>query len=270
SYSVRRFYKMEFMKKKAHPFVTIILIIISFWLGRVFFPVPPINTQIPPIGIEPENTSWSNANNITAEQTISRTVELPEPNIVESDLANDISRLQFENADLQQRLDDINEKARKQKVDLQFKIASLQTRLMEAEMVLSQNNLSIKRLSLDELKEHIPSPFAEIIASSPGGINDIAEFITQEKDLEWALHMQQRISDYIVTHPLSYAVSLHSVECRTLSCQILGFDKKDNSFSTIMSDIKLEPWFDLRLVSSSSGYPTEQGKMYRSIMELKN
>jgi hypothetical protein len=81
---------------------------------------------------------------------------------------------------------------------------------------------------------------------------ELADFAQEERDFEWAIQMEQRISDFIVTHELAYTVELVTVECKSTSCQIAGYEEEAGTFGDIINKLKEEPWFELNSSSSFS------------------
>jgi hypothetical protein len=251
--------------------ITSILVVGGFLVGRNIFPLPTPHNNAPMV-TEAQVFDVTNRPYKQIEETQNNVESEPmDDNLsshVQSKTAISLDALKVENERLKSKLATLQsekEKSQQHTAELAMSKMELQNRLIAAELELSKNGLSVDKLSLADIKDIVRSPFAEVIATSPGSMSDLAEYAKEKRNIEWAIQMEQRISDFIVTHELSYAVTLDKVECKSQTCQIAGFDKEDDSFSKIIEDLDRESWFELKGGSTFSGWPSDNGKMFYSI-----
>jgi hypothetical protein len=146
---------------------------------------------------------------------------------------------------------------------LQADLEKNKTRLQAAHDLLKDAGIAIPDfISLEEVKKHIPEPFAGLVANSSIYITeDFTKLYEAEADFDWGPQMEQRVSDYIVTHQHASAVQLQSVTCRANICEIRGFPIdpalwRDN----LLSEMATQPWWDFNSTSSMSGSSTVNGE----------
>jgi hypothetical protein len=255
--------------------VSLLLIVCSFWLGRSVFPERKISliepdalnthsrTQENQIAKEKQviqNESTLKARSIENVTNLSKVEKVEEFNFDEVIAENE--RLKEEITSLKKQ----GERDKKEITKITERYIDAQTSLIAAEMELSVNGLSVIKLSLEQIKEIIPSPFADGLASLPTSKKELAKYAQEERDIEWAVAMEQRISDFIVTHELSYAVELVKVECKSTACQIAGFDTEEDNFPKIIDSLREEPWFELPFATSYSN-TSEGRKTFYSIIK---
>ena len=172
---------------------------------------------------------------------------------------DDINLLIQQNRELTESLDEL-------KASSTSTIANLKSRVIKAETLLAKNGIEQNPLTAEELRGFIPEDVIKFFAGNDFQATEIREFQQQEKDLGWAYITEQQIKDYFITHDAAAGVSLLSVKCKTTVCQMQGYETTPESLNKIMDDIKTEPWWQLIPSSSTSGYPSEQGKFFFTIL----
>lgn len=247
--------------------ITAVVSILSFFAGRysnqlnddLFYPLPTstqpqleekrlnIPSTVAELSFQVENEEQS----VTPRQSVT-TIDLT------GEVANDDSFDQPQEV----TKDNDSSPTKRSKDELLQKIASISKELTEAKILLQENGLSLSSITQEQLEEILPPFFAQQLASSPGIGSKALEFSKEEQDYGWAFLKQQQIKDFFIMHPVGHTINLVSVKCKTQSCEIMGFSSQDDSFTVVVDDMQKEPWWDLRSSTSTSGQPSDQGKMF--------
>ncbi|WP_395339416.1 hypothetical protein PN836_014485 [Ningiella sp. W23] len=141
--------------------------------------------------------------------------------------------------------------------------ANLEVKFKQAQNMLEQQGQKLESISEEEAKAILPEPFASVLARSTGTmVETFKELQTQEEDYDWALMMQQKISDFFITHELSDRVSVQSVICKKSICEIRGFEAQRDIASQVMSAMSAQPWWTFNSTHSSTGDDEEFGRYF--------
>ncbi len=167
------------------------------------------------------------------------------------------------NDELARENDQLEKQIEKLKLDYQLLDASFTM----AKAKLEQNQIGFESVPLEKLQEVVNSPIAELVAGSPLS-RDVFNHASQAQDFEWASVMEQRISDFFITHELNYAFRLDKVTCKKTSCDILGYELEQESVDVMLEDIIKEPWWSFKHRSKFRSPPSAEGTVF--YMLLKN
>ena len=116
----------------------------------------------------------------------------------------------------------------------------------------------------------MPKPFSNLIAGSTGTkAKDFYKFKEEPVDHDWGFRMEITIKDFVAMHLLSEHVTLESVICKTLTCEMRVFEQKDKSLSYILNDMKLQEWWDFTSSHSSSSTSKKYGQYFYILISKK-
>ncbi|MCL2919936.1 hypothetical protein [Shewanella litorisediminis] len=125
-----------------------------------------------------------------------------------------------------------------------------------------QDNTSAT-ISVEDVQRHMPAPFADLIANRKGMIAELFNKLQAEpKDDDWAVVMEQQISDFILTHARSGEVDIQAINCKKTTCEIRAFEVTSNGWDKIYEEMMREPWWVFRSTAASFGKSTEHGDYF--------
>ncbi|NQZ07039.1 MAG: hypothetical protein HRT35_07750 [Algicola sp.] len=118
-------------------------------------------------------------------------------------------------------------------------------------------------ISKEEAQTLLPKPFSNVLAGSSGTlVKTYDKFSKETRDFNWALLMENNIKDFITMHELSSDVRLEAVNCKTDTCEIMGFELIDKSWAYVFNDMKRQDWWKFKGTHSSSRTSDEKSYFY--------
>ncbi|MBF7071829.1 hypothetical protein ISG33_00265 [Glaciecola sp. MH2013] len=178
--------------------------------------------------------------------------------------ASDLSK-----ADLVLQNQALKEEITQQSILAKEKYQRLQKHYNDAISMLDAQGLSRETISIEDVKKEVPSPFAEVVASSSGTVvENFKKLHAMEEDYDWGVQMQQKISDFFLTHELSDQIRLQSVSCKQNLCEIRAFQDTDKIFGQVMSVMSAQPWYSFNSVHSSSSNSEQYGNYIYAMAEV--
>ncbi|QYJ75441.1 hypothetical protein [Shewanella sp. FJAT-52076] len=129
-----------------------------------------------------------------------------------------------------------------------------------------QNNSPDKRadsVAVEDAERYLPAPFAALMAKQQGMLAEL--FITlqtEPKDDDWAVVMEQQISDFILTHAQSGDVEIQAINCKKKTCEIRGFELIPKGWDKIFKEMVDESWWTFRSTAASYDKSAEFGEYF--------
>ncbi|QBF83604.1 hypothetical protein EXU30_13545 [Shewanella maritima] len=124
-------------------------------------------------------------------------------------------------------------------------------------------------LSIDNIKQWTPEPFANVIASQSGDIVKAYEkHHLSERNEDWATTEEEQILAAINQHPLSGDIQIDSISCKQNTCEIRAFELAPQAWMEVSNGFR-----NLNENRSTSSWSylagSEQGTLIYMLTEYK-
>ncbi|MBT1446245.1 bZIP transcription factor [Shewanella sp. JM162201] len=124
-------------------------------------------------------------------------------------------------------------------------------------------NEDVHAVSEQEAELNLPAPFSGLMANKKGMIAELFNTLqTEPKDDAWAVVMEQRISDFILTHAQSGEVAIEAINCKKTSCEIRGFELTPKGLDKIYEDMVAESWWTFSSTAAAHGKSAQYGEYF--------
>ena len=128
---------------------------------------------------------------------------------------------------LQSDQNEVDKELRKEMREILIKYFTLQSEFEKAQALLEAQGKEFLIVSESLAKKYLPEPFATATTNKSGLIAENFETLHSNSDyLESDIVLQERISDFLITHDLGHLVTLESVKCRKDICEMFGFQQE--------------------------------------------
>jgi hypothetical protein len=119
-------------------------------------------------------------------------------------------------------------------------------------------------VSREAAEAALPKPFSNFFAGKTGKQAELFNRFADEKEnYDWAYVMEININNFISSHTSGHQIKLESVDCKAVSCQIMGFETVGSQpWLAIMNDMQSENWWSFKHSNSSSSSSRSQDQYY--------
>ncbi|NVK55714.1 MAG: hypothetical protein HWE26_08875, partial [Alteromonadaceae bacterium] len=118
----------------------------------------------------------------------------------------------------------------------------------------TQHKQALKELFNDRVPEHFAEGFLAKATEDNAFLNEVQQNLNPDRNDQWHMQMEQRLSDMIQLHELSNRIEILSLTCKQSTCEIVGKAFEEGPWTTIyMSMIR-------RLLQAGDSLNMQKGK----------
>ncbi len=122
----------------------------------------------------------------------------------------------------------------------------------------------------EEIDAAIPAPFNNSLKRTHGPLRvKYKDFIGASQPANWDMMMQNKISDALFSNPYAKFIQLESLQCKANLCEIRLYESKNGVWSFILSEMRLQDWWEFGGTHSSGSSDTEGKHIYFVLLARK-